>query len=65
MLTHYMASKMGVIGFTRALATDVAAFGITVNAVGLNAVPHSRRRVGNATGRTRGSRADAGHQTSR
>jgi 3-oxoacyl-[acyl-carrier protein] reductase len=33
-LTHYMASKMGVIGFTRALANDVADDGITVNAVG-------------------------------
>ncbi|OXR43658.1 (S)-1-Phenylethanol dehydrogenase [Nocardia cerradoensis] len=33
-LTHYMASKMGTIGFTRALANDVAAQGITVNAVG-------------------------------
>ncbi len=33
-MTHYMASKMGVIGFTRALANDVARFGITVNAVG-------------------------------
>ncbi|WKU06710.1 SDR family NAD(P)-dependent oxidoreductase [Micromonospora sp. HUAS LYJ1] len=32
--THYMASKMGVIGFTRALASDVASYGITVNAVG-------------------------------
>jgi 3-oxoacyl-[acyl-carrier protein] reductase len=34
MLTHYMASKMGAIGFTRALANDVAQSGITVNAVG-------------------------------
>ena len=33
-LSHYMASKMGAIGFTRALANDVAAYGITVNAVG-------------------------------
>jgi 3-oxoacyl-[acyl-carrier protein] reductase len=33
-LTHYMASKMGVIGFTRGLSVDVAEFGITVNAVG-------------------------------
>jgi NAD(P)-dependent dehydrogenase (short-subunit alcohol dehydrogenase family) len=33
-LTHYMASKMGVIGFTRALANDVASYSITANAVG-------------------------------
>lgn len=33
-LSHYMASKAGVIGFTRGLATDVAMHGITVNAVG-------------------------------
>ncbi len=32
-LTHYMASKGGVIGFTRALANDVAPYGITVNAI--------------------------------
>jgi NAD(P)-dependent dehydrogenase (short-subunit alcohol dehydrogenase family) len=30
---HYVASKGGVIGFTRALAGDVAADGITVNAI--------------------------------
>jgi NAD(P)-dependent dehydrogenase (short-subunit alcohol dehydrogenase family) len=33
-LAHYISSKGGVIGFTRGLATDVAAHGITVNAVG-------------------------------
>lgn len=33
-LAHYAAAKMGVIGFTRGLATDVAEYGITVNAVG-------------------------------
>lgn len=32
-LVHYMASKAAVIGFTRALASDLAQFGITVNAV--------------------------------
>jgi NAD(P)-dependent dehydrogenase (short-subunit alcohol dehydrogenase family) len=30
---HYVASKGGVVGFTRALATDLAADGITVNAI--------------------------------
>lgn len=30
---HHIAAKMGVIGLTRALATEVAEFGITVNCV--------------------------------
>jgi NAD(P)-dependent dehydrogenase (short-subunit alcohol dehydrogenase family) len=32
-MVAYMASKGAVVGFTRALATDLAPFGITVNAV--------------------------------
>jgi 3-oxoacyl-[acyl-carrier protein] reductase len=32
-MSHYMASKMGIIGFMRGLANDVAADGITANAV--------------------------------
>jgi NAD(P)-dependent dehydrogenase (short-subunit alcohol dehydrogenase family) len=32
-MSHYMATKMGVIGFVRGLANDVAESGITVNAV--------------------------------
>lgn len=30
---HYIASKMGIIGFMRGLANDVAGYGITANAV--------------------------------
>lgn len=30
---HYIASKGGIVGFTRALATDMGPFGITVNAI--------------------------------
>jgi len=30
---HYVASKGGVVGFTRAAATDLAPYGITVNAI--------------------------------
>ena len=32
-LVHYVTSKMGVIGFTRALASEVGKYGITVNAI--------------------------------
>lgn len=32
--SHYMASKMGIIGFTRGLSNELGEFGITVNAVG-------------------------------
>jgi len=32
-LTHYIASKAGLTGLTRGLATDVGAHGITVNAI--------------------------------
>ena len=44
---HYVASKGGVIGFTRALATDLAPDGITVNAIapGLTRSPGTLARA--------------------
>jgi NAD(P)-dependent dehydrogenase (short-subunit alcohol dehydrogenase family) len=38
-VTHYLTSKMAIIGFTRGLASDLAEFGITVNAVGPTLTP--------------------------
>jgi NAD(P)-dependent dehydrogenase (short-subunit alcohol dehydrogenase family) len=32
-MSHYIASKMGIIGFMRGLANDVAGDGVTANAV--------------------------------
>lgn len=48
-LAHYVASKGGVFGFTRALATELGKYGITVNAIapglteteGVMASPHA------------------------
>ncbi len=44
-LTHYVTSKAGVIGFTRALATELGDFGIIVNAMapGMTPTPTNRK----------------------
>jgi len=44
--TAYSASKAGVLGFTRALAMDVARWGITVNAICPGLVSTSRSMLG-------------------
>ncbi|HWF44290.1 MAG TPA: SDR family NAD(P)-dependent oxidoreductase [Candidatus Kapabacteria bacterium] len=54
-LVHYVTSKMGVVGFTRALASEVGKYGITVNAItiGLTATqrpPGTRLTQGNILG---------------
>jgi 2-hydroxycyclohexanecarboxyl-CoA dehydrogenase len=52
-MAHYVASKAGVIGLTRALALDLARHGITVNVVspGMIDTPMLRRAAGGDIGR--------------
>ncbi len=59
--THYVASKGGIVGFTRALATDLAPHGITVNAIapGLTRSPGTVVRAPRPTFKTMEEEFDA------
>jgi len=46
--SHYVASKMAVIGFTRGLATDLADAGVTVNAIAPSLVRTATTEAGPA-----------------
>ncbi len=45
LLLDYVSSKGGVVGFTRALAKEVGADGITVNAIAPGAFPTDAERI--------------------
>src|SRR5438105_3095944 len=56
-MSHYIATKMGIIGFMRGLANDVASDGITSNArtsIGRAKTRHLGTASHQAAGRTRG-----------
>jgi NAD(P)-dependent dehydrogenase (short-subunit alcohol dehydrogenase family) len=63
LMTHYVASKSGVVGFTKSLALEFGPKGITVNTIPPGFIDTPMTRRNEAKGRLGGSVADIAQRT--